>query len=52
MADMRLTIGGRRSIVEGVCLAFLAAVHALLENVIFIPELFNLFLPSNEIQIG
>ena len=52
MADMGFTIGGRRSVVEGVGLAFLAAVHALLENVIFIPELFNLFLTADEIQVG
>ena len=52
MADMGLAVGCRRSVVEGIGLAFLAAVHALLEDMVFIPELFNLFLTTDEIQVG
>ena len=52
MADMGLTIGGRRSVVEGVGFTFLTAVHAFLENMIFIPEFFDFFLPAYEIQVG
>ena len=50
MPDMRLAVGRRRAVIEGVCLTFLAGIHALFENVIVLPKLADFLLPVYEIQ--
>ena len=50
MTDVRLTVGGRRSVVEGIGLAFLTMLHTFFENVVVFPEFLDGFLTVYEIQ--
>ena len=49
MTDMGLAVCGGRAVIKGVGRAFLAAVHALFKNVVFIPEIFDLFFSVHEV---
>jgi len=51
MSDVRLAVCSWRAIIKGVGLSFLAVFHALLKDVIVIPELLDLFFSVYEIQI-
>ena len=51
MADMRLAIGRRRSVIECVFRSLLTAFHALLENVVVQPEFLDLVLALYEILV-
>ena len=51
MADMGLSIGRGRSVIEGVGRAFLAVFHTFLKNVVFFPEMLHVFFAVYEIQI-
>lgn len=50
MTDVGLTVGGRRSVVEGIGLAFLTMLHTFFENVVVFPEFLDGFLTVYEIQ--
>ena len=50
MTDVGLTVGGRRSVVEGIGLAFLTVFHTFFENVVVFPEFLDSFLTVYEIQ--
>ena len=52
VADMGLTIGRGRAVVEGVGLPFLALLQGLLEDLILSPELQHLALTLYKIHIG
>ena len=51
VSDVWLTISGRRSVIECVCLALFTAVHTLFKNLIVFPEFLNFFFAVNKIQI-
>ena len=51
MADMGLAVGCGRSVVESVCFAFFAVLHAFFKDMVFFPELFDLFFTVDKIQI-
>ena len=51
MSDVRLAVCSWRAVIKGVGLSFLAVFHALLKDVIVIPELLDLFFSVYEIQI-
>ena len=51
MSDMWLTISCRRSIIKCICLPLLAVINTLLEYIIILPELFDLFFSVYEIHI-
>ena len=51
MTDMRLAVGGRRSVVENIGLSLRAGVYTFFKNFIIVPEFFNFFLFFHEIQI-
>ncbi len=51
VADMRLSVCGRRSVIEGIGLAFLAVFHTFTENVILFPEFFYFFFSLYKIKI-
>ena len=50
VADMRLAIGRRRTVIERISLPLLPGIHALLEDVIILPELTDFLLPVYKIQ--
>ena len=50
MTDVRLTVSGRRSVVEGIGFAFLTMLHTFFENVVVFPEFLDGFLTVYEIQ--
>ena len=50
MADMWLSVSGRRSVVEGIGFAFLTMLHTFFENVVVFPEFLDGFLTVYEIQ--
>ena len=52
VSDMRFAVCRRRAVIEGKCVAALALVDCLLCNVLFFPEIENVFFTLNEIQIG
>src|SRR5699024_3430597 len=51
MADVRFSISGRRSVIEGIGRTFFTVFHALFENVIVFPELFYFFLPFYKVEV-
>ena len=51
VADVRLAVRGRRTVVEGVVFAFFSAVDALLEDVVLLPEGKHLALTVNEVHV-
>ena len=50
MTDVRLTVSGRRSVVEGIGFAFLTMLHTFFENVVVFPEFLDCFLAVYKIQ--
>ena len=52
MADMRLSVRGRRSIIEGISRAAFPDLHALLKDMVFFPEFLNVFFPLHKIEVG
>ena len=52
MADVRLAVCRRRSIIKSIGLALLTAVHAFPENVIILPEFLYIFFPVHKVQVG
>ena len=51
MADMGLSVGCGRSVIEGIGFSFFSVFHALSENIIIFPELFRFLFSLNEIEI-
>ena len=50
VADVRFSVSGRRSVVEGVGLTFFTVVDTLLKDVVFFPEFFHFFLAFHKIH--
>ena len=51
VADVRLAVGGWRSVIKCVGRTALSLFHTFLENVMVLPELRSLFFPFHEVQI-
>ena len=51
MPDMRLAVGSRRAVIEGICLSALSLLHALLKNPVLFPEFLRTLFTVNKIQI-
>ena len=52
MADVRLTVGGRRAVEERKGGRALAQLHRFLKNVFVAPEFDDLFLALSEVHVG
>ena len=52
MADMRLSVRGRRPVIKDIRLALFAGIDAFLEDLIVAPELFDRIFAFHEVQIG
>ena len=50
--DMRLTVGGRRAVVESIIGAAVAPVDRLLLNVVVAPKIFDFLLARGEVKVG
>ena len=51
MADMRLSVGCRRTVVKCICLAVISDFNAFFKYIIVFPELLNLFFPFRKVQV-
>ncbi|MPN60001.1 hypothetical protein SDC9_207724 [bioreactor metagenome] len=52
MADMRLAVGGRRTVVKSVRLMALVFFNRFFKDLVFLPERKDLLLPRDEVQVG
>ena len=51
MTDMRFSVCSRRSIIEGIRFSFFSLLHTFFENVIVLPEFFNILFALYKIQV-
>ena len=51
MADMRFSVGGRRTVIKCVGFSLFSVINALLENIVIFPEFFNFFFSRYKIQV-
>ena len=51
MADVRLAVGRRRTVIEGIVRLALPLLLRLFEDVLLFPKIQNLFLTGDEVQI-
>ena len=51
MTDMRLAVGCGRSVIESIGFSFFTAVHTFFKNMVFFPELLDLFFAVNKVQV-
>ena len=51
MANVRLAVGGWRSIIKCIGFPFLTAVHTFFKNFVFFPELLDLFFTVHKVQV-
>ena len=52
MADVRLSVSGRRAVIEDIAFALFACVDTLFKDAVLVPELFDFLFPLNKVQIG
>ena len=51
MANVRLSVSGRRSVIKCIGFPFLTTVHTFFKNFVFFPELLNLFFTVHKVQV-
>ena len=52
MADMGLSVGCRRAVVEGISRPFFPVFHTFFKNMVFFPEFIYFIFPVHKFQVG